>query len=95
MKTYRDSDVQKEILFGIFAALRKGIKQVKSSELRHAVNKSLGREVHPNNFRPSCLKLEERGLLVRTKIDLDWHLNITPLGLDFVFDEMDKQEEKK
>nr|AKN37490.1 hypothetical protein [Vibrio splendidus] len=47
-----------------------------------AVNQVLGRDIHPNNFRVSCKDLEECGLVMRKKVELDWYINITPEGFD-------------
>ena len=95
MVVNRDSDIQKKILSILFMAFRKDIKQVKSTELNQVVNNRIGRDILPVNFRASCKTLEKRGLIMREKINLDWYVNITPSGLDFVFAEMDKQEQKK
>ncbi|KJR35931.1 hypothetical protein BOO93_14450 [Vibrio navarrensis] len=78
----RISKVQKEILLRLINGVFNGIQRVKSTHLNAAVNRKLGKTIHPNNFRTSCETLAERGLIVRTKEDFDWHINLTPEGFD-------------
>ncbi|EKA5635958.1 hypothetical protein OKZ62_001862 [Vibrio navarrensis] len=78
----RTSKVQKEILLRLINGVFKGVKRVKSTHLNAFVNRSLGKTIHPNNFRTSCEKLAEQGLIVRLKEDFDWYINLTPEGFD-------------
>ena len=80
MSNQRISQIQKEILTRLAHAFVKGTKEVKSTFLNHAVNRMVGKSIHPNNFRVSCRTLEERGLIMRRKEELDWYVNITPEG---------------
>ncbi|MDH5923207.1 hypothetical protein L8R85_19480 [Vibrio splendidus] len=82
MRNQRLSQIQKEILSCLAKGFVKGVKEGKSTVVNHAVNQILGREIHPNNFRVSCKALEERGLIMRKKVNLDWYINITPEGFD-------------
>ncbi|HGF7155242.1 TPA: hypothetical protein AB5C39_003389 [Vibrio mimicus] len=82
MSQYRFGKVQKEILIRLAHGLKLGFKKIKSTMLNEVINKKLGVEIHPNNFRVSCDSLEERGLIMRHKESFDWHLNITPEGFD-------------
>lgn len=90
-KTHRFSDIQKALLLALVHGFRKGVKSGKSTYLNYVVSKKLEREVHPNNFRESCKRLEERGLIMRRKVKLDWYLNITPDGLEQVVEWMDDE----
>ncbi|WP_324287397.1 hypothetical protein [Vibrio cholerae] len=82
MSQYRFGKVQKEILIRLAHGLKLGFKKIKSTMLNEVINKKLGVEIHPNNFRASCDTLEERGLIMRHKEGFDWYLNITPEGFD-------------
>lgn len=82
MINYRYSAVQKEILVSLAKAFINGVKEAKSTDLNSLVNRNLDKDVHPNNFRLSCKTLEERGLIMRKKEDLDWYLNIAPDGFE-------------
>ena len=82
MKSTRTSQIQKEILSCLAKAFTKGVKEGKSTVINQAVNHLLHRDIHPNNFRVSCKTLEERGLVMRKKVDLDWYINITPEGFE-------------
>jgi len=81
-KKHRLSQVQKEILLRLRSGVARGILEAKSTSLNHAVNVMLEKKVHPNNFRTSCRALEEQGLIMRRKHELDWYLNITPEGFE-------------
>ncbi|MEZ9397675.1 hypothetical protein AB4393_18515 [Vibrio splendidus] len=89
MKRARMSQVQKEVLRCLAKAFIKGVKEGKSTVINLAVNQVLGRDIHPNNFRVSCKALEECGLVMRKKVDLDWYINITPDGFDKVLTWLD------
>ncbi|MEZ8656763.1 hypothetical protein AB6D60_22635 [Vibrio splendidus] len=84
MKNTRSSRIQKEVLNCLAKGFVKGIKEGKSTVINQAVNQILGREVHSNNFRVSCKALEDKGLIMRKKVELDWFINITPEGFDKV-----------
>nr|WP_152428725.1 hypothetical protein [Vibrio azureus] len=66
----------------MFKVVATSPKEVKSTFLNYAVNRMMGKTVHPNNFRVSCRTLEEHGLIMRRKEELDWYVNITPEGFD-------------
>lgn len=83
-KTYRTSKLQKTILECLVSGLKNGHLSVKSTVLNAAASHVLGEDVHANNFRASCEKLEERRLIMRKKTDLDWFINITPRGIEFL-----------
>lgn len=85
----RLSQVQKQILIRLVHAFHRNIKQPKSTILNHAINTVLDKTIHPNNFRTSCKTLEENGLIMRRKIDLDWYVNITPKGYDVALNLLD------
>lgn len=82
INAHRFSEIQKEILLRLTHAFIRGNKQAKSTVLNAAVNKVLSKDVHPNNFRGSCKTLEQRGFIMRKKVDLDWYINITPKGFE-------------
>lgn len=73
-----------EILDILLESFAKGQRQPKSTFVNAILNKRLGKTVHANNFRTTCKLLEQRGFLMRKKIELDWYLNITPNGVDLV-----------
>lgn len=95
---HRFSEIQKEILLRLAHAFMRGNKQAKSTVLNAAVNRMLSKEVHPNNFRSSCKTLEDRGLIMRRKVDLDWYINISPQGfekaLEWIEDDKRKEDEQ-
>ncbi|CAK2397021.1 MULTISPECIES: hypothetical protein [Vibrio] len=82
MRNQRLSQIQKEILSCLAKGFVKGVKEGKSTVVNHAINQLLRREVPPNNFRVSCEIIEERGLIRRKKVNLDWYINITPEVFD-------------
>ena len=82
MADVRISQIQKAVLSCLTKAFTKGVKEGKSTVINQAVNLLLKRDVNPNNFRVSCKTLEERGLIMRKKMDLDWYINITPKGYE-------------
>ena len=98
INNHRFSEIQKEILLRLAHAFIRGSKQAKSTVLNAAVNKMLSKDVHPNNFRSSCQTLEDRGLIMRRKVDLDWYINISPQGfekaLEWIEDDKRKEDEK-
>ncbi|MEZ9651018.1 hypothetical protein BCS71_19885 [Vibrio lentus] len=78
MAEVKMSQIQKAMLSCFAKAFTKGVKEDKSTVIDKAVNHLLQKDTHPNNFRVSCKTLEERGLIMRKKVDLDWYINITP-----------------
>ncbi|MDE1315534.1 hypothetical protein MEG05_15860 [Vibrio aestuarianus] len=88
---YRFSKVQREILIRLTHAFMRDIKEAKSTVLNQAVNKMLDASIHPNNFRASCKILEERGFIMRKKVEFDWYINITPKGFELALDWIDSE----
>lgn len=83
-QNHRTSKVQIQILKCLVSGLTRGHVAAKSTVLNDAVCSKLKTEIHPNNFRTSCEKLEARGLVLRKKKNFDWFINITPDGIDFL-----------
>jgi hypothetical protein len=60
----RISKVQKHTLFYLYAIeLQQGQRPIPSMDLYKLVNKAFNYEVADRNFRPSCHKLKESGLI--------------------------------
>lgn len=91
----RFSQVQKELLIVLAKAFMGGVKKAKSTDLNALVNKNLRKEIHPNNWRVSCQKLEERGLIMRGKEDLDWYIWIAPKGFEQALNWLEEQQNKE
>ncbi|MEZ9708661.1 hypothetical protein AB4254_08315 [Vibrio breoganii] len=91
---YRFSDIQKESLKTLVKALKSGHKEVRSANLNFAINQILERDIHPNNFRPSCKKLVEQGLLMRKRIDYELYVSLTPEGFDKAIKWLNEDAEK-
>ena len=89
MAEVRISQIQKAVLSCLAKAFTKGVKEGKSTVINQAVNHLLQKDIHPNNFRVSCKTLEERGLIMRRKVDLDWYINITPVGFEMALSWLD------
>nr|AKN37126.1 hypothetical protein [Vibrio genomosp. F6]AKN37756.1 hypothetical protein [Vibrio tasmaniensis]AKN39629.1 hypothetical protein [Vibrio tasmaniensis] len=89
MAEVRMSQIQTAVLSCLAKAFTKGVKEGKSTVINQAVNHRLQRYVHPNNFRISCKTLEERRLIMRKKVDLDWYINITPEGFEMALSWLD------
>lgn len=83
-KNHRTSRIQVQILKCLVSGVKKGHIKAKSTLVNDAVCHVLRTEVHPNNFRTSCEKLEDRGLINRKKENYDWFINITPAGIEFL-----------
>lgn len=98
MADTRLSANQKEILIRLYQGVTKGQMKLKSTFLNAVINKTLEKEVHPNHFRGSCRRLEESGLIMRKKEDLEWYINITPAGFDqaeAIIDEQNQANHKE
>ncbi|MEZ8028555.1 hypothetical protein [Enterovibrio norvegicus] len=91
----RNSDIQKQTIQVLAALFVKGFKQVELAELRKVVAKRLDKDIHGNNFRKSCETLEERGLIVREKPHVVWHVKLTAEGFDLAMELEEAESEDK
>lgn len=78
----RISGVQRALLLILAGGFVKGIKSIDSVSLREAIEHKERAKLDRANFRKSCLKLVEHGLINRTDDGEEIQINITPEGFE-------------